>query len=235
MFLLSVLIPTLERRRALFNRVQGQLAGEAASGCLEQAVEILHLRDNGEHSTGWKRNRLIEQARGQFISFVDDDDRVSDDYLSRICEAIRTHPGIDCVGIRGVIRFRGSHPREFVHSIRYPDYMTRGGVYLRPPYHLNPIRRSIATRYRFADVCYSEDIDWARTMASDGVLQKECFIDSVLYYYDSRRSWKYQWLLDHTETIRHMLGLRLDNRLRIRRVFQNLSIRDSGPDAGRGV
>jgi hypothetical protein len=235
MLLLSVLIPTLERRRALFHRVHSQLEGESASGCLEQAVEILHLRDNGEHSTGWKRNRLIEQARGRFVSFVDDDDCVSDDYLSRICEAIRTHPDIDCVGIRGEIRFRGSHPREFVHSIRHSDYMTRGSVYLRPPYHLNPIRRSIAARYRFADVCYSEDIDWARAMASDGVLQKECFIDSVLYYYDSRRSWKYQWLLDHTETIRHRLGLRLDNRLRIQRAFKKLSARDSGADAARGV
>jgi glycosyltransferase involved in cell wall biosynthesis len=228
--LLSVLVPTLEDRRILFNRIRGQLATQAANAHLQDDVEILHLLDSGERSTGWKRNRLIEQARGEFVAFVDDDDTVSDDYLPRICDAIRSHPGIDCIGIRGIVRFRGSHPREFIHSIRYPDYRTSGGVYLRPPYHLNPIRRSIASRYRFADVYYSEDIDWARSMASGKVLTNEHFIDSVLYHYDSRRSWKYQWVLDHTETIRHRLGLRLDNRLRFERFLKTRIFRRAGSD-----
>ena len=227
--LLSILIPTLEARRALFGRVQGQLAAQAATAGLEADVEILDCRDNGERSIGWKRNRLIERAQGEFVAFVDDDDAVSDDYLPRICQAIRAHPGIDCIGIRGVVRFRGGHPREFVHSIRYADYRSRDGVYQRPPYHLNHIRRSIAARYRFADAYYSEDVDWARAMASDRVLRAECFIDSVLYYYASRRPWSYQWALDRTETLRHGLGLRLDNRLRLHRLFERL--RSRGPRA----
>lgn len=229
--LLSILIPTLDSRRSLFGRVHGHLTAQVAAAGLVEDVEILHLRDSGERSTGWKRNRLIEQARGEFVAFVDDDDGVSDDYLSRICDAIRAHPDIDCIGIRGIVRFRGLHPREFIHSIRYSDYRTCGRVYLRPPYHLNPIRRSIASRYRFADVYYSEDIDWARSMAFDEVLRKEHFIDSVLYYYASRRSWRYQWLLDHTETLRHSLGLRLDNRLRLQRLLGKAYARGSGAHA----
>ncbi len=231
--LLSVLIPTLEVRRTLFARVHGQLTAQAAGAGLAEEVEILHLRDRGERPTGWKRNRLIELAQGEFVVFVDDDDTVSDDYLPRICDAFRSHPEIDCVGIRGIIRFRGSHPREFIHSIRYPDYRTYGGIYLRPPYHLNPIRRSIAGRYRFADVYYSEDIDWARSMAFDRALEKEYFIDSVLYYYDCRRFWFYQWTLDHTEALRHSLGLRLDNRLRIQRLLSKTFARGSDAGAAR--
>jgi len=227
--LLSILIATLENRRALFDRVYGQLTCQAAAAGLEAEVEILHCRDNGERPTGWKRNRLIEQAQGEFVAFVDDDDSVSDDYLPRICEAIRSRPGIDCIGIRGIVRFRGGHPREFIHSIRYSDYRSCDGVYLRPPYHLNPIRRSIAAQYRFADAYYSEDVDWARAMACDKVLRTERFIDSVLYYYDSGRSWSYQWALDHTETLRHSLGLRLDNRLRLQRLIGK--VRAGGPGA----
>jgi len=218
--LFSILIPTLGSRGSLFARIHGELTNQAVAAGLQKEIEILHLRDNGERSTGWKRNRLIEQAQGDFVAFVDDDDRVSEDYLQLICDAIRTHPGIDCIGIRGIIRFRGAHPSEFVHSVRYSDYRTSRGVYLRPPYHLNPIRRSIAERYRFADIYYSEDIDWARSMAFDRVLRNEYFIDSVLYYYDSRRRWRYQWALDHTEALRHCLGLRLDNRLRIQRFLK---------------
>ena len=231
--LLSILIVTLENRRTLFDRVHSQLAAQAAAAGLLADVEILALRDNGERPTGWKRNRLLEQAQGEFVAFVDDDDTVSDDYLPRICAAIRAHPVIDCIGIRGIVRFRGGHPHEFIHSIRYTDYRTCDGVYLRPPYHLNPIRRSIAAQYRFADVYYSEDIDWARSMARDEALRAECFIDSVLYYYASRRRWIYQWALDHTETLRHSLGLRLDNRLRLERLFGKALVRGCRAIASR--
>jgi glycosyltransferase involved in cell wall biosynthesis len=231
--LLSILIPTLENRRALFTRVRGQLAAQVAAAGLGAEVEILDLRDNGEQTTGWKRNRLLERAQGDFVAFVDDDDAVSDDYVPRICHAIRAHPGIDCIGLRGVVSFRGGHPREFIHSIRYSDWRSGDGVYQRPPYHLNPIRRSIAARYQFADVYYSEDIDWARAMARDDVLRAECFVDSVLYYYASRRPWIYQWALDHTETLRHSVGLRLDNRLRLRRLFERMFARGTGAIAAR--
>jgi glycosyltransferase involved in cell wall biosynthesis len=213
--LLSVLIPTLECRRGLFARVYGELAAQAKT--VDGEVEILYLRDGGERSTGWKRNRLVAQARGEFVAFVDDDDRVSDDYVRRICDAIRSHPGIDCIGIRGTITFRGGHPREFVKSVRYADQCCRNGVYLGPPYHLNPIRRSIAARYPFANVSYSEDIDWSMRLARDGALRTECFLEPVLYSYNCRTAWGYQWLMDRTERLRHALGLRLYNRLRLER------------------
>jgi hypothetical protein len=52
-------------------------------------------------------------------------------------------------------------------------------------------------------------------MRDDRALQREEFIDAVLYYYHSRRWWGYQWLLDGTEGPRHKLGIRMVNRLRI--------------------
>jgi hypothetical protein len=64
-------------------------------------------------------------------------------------------------------------------------------------------------------VSCSEDLDWALRMRDDRALQREEFIDSVLYYYHSRRWWCYQWLLDGTETLRHKLGIRMVNRLRL--------------------
>jgi glycosyltransferase involved in cell wall biosynthesis len=224
--LFSVLIPTLECRRPLLARVYEQLAAQAKA--MDGGIEILCLRDNGERSTGWKRNRLVARARGEFVAFVDDDDRVSEDYLRLIAEAIGSHPGIDCIGIRGLITFRGGHPREFVRSLRYADQRCRNGVYLGPPYHLNPVRRSIAARYPFADVSYSEDIDWSMRLARDGALRSECFLESVLYHYECRTAWPYQWLMDRTERLRHSLGLRLYNRLRLERGARALLSRAAG-------
>lgn len=212
--LLSILIPTLESRRELFESLRADLAAQIRQASLENEVEILSLCDKGEMPLGAKRNALIQKAAGEFVVFVDDDDRVSGDYVERISDAIRRRPGIDCVGIRGVITFRGKRPSAFIHSLRYPDYSSRGGVYYRPPYHLNPVRRSIAALYPFLEIRYSEDIEWALRLQRHGALRREEFVDADLYHYRSRRWWFYQWMLDRTESIRHLLGLRLVNRLR---------------------
>lgn len=211
--LLSLLIPTIESRRGLFGSLVEALETQIRVGGRNSDVEILHLRDSGSLSIGAKRNQLVEKAAGDFVAFIDDDDQVSVDYVTRICAAIEEDPGIDCIGIRGLITFRGSHTHEFIHSIRYNDYFSRDHTYYRPPYHLNPIRRDIAARYRFRDVSYSEDVDWALRMQRDEALKREAFIDSVLYYYRCRRFWSYQWLLDKTEPFRHRFGIRLSNRL----------------------
>ena len=214
--LLSILIPTLVSRRPLFARMQAHLGAQIGRCGSEDEVQVLHLEDNREQTTGAKRNALIEMAAGRFVAFVDDDDRVSDDYVERILGVLRRQPDIDCIGIRGLITFRGRHPHEFIHSLRYNDYFSQGGIYYRPPYHLNPIRRDIASRYRFADVSYSEDIDWALRLRDDNALQEEEFVDAILYHYNSRRNYGYQWALDNTERIRHTLGLRAANRLKLR-------------------
>ena len=225
--ILSLLIPTLDARRGLFAALHAALTEQICEGGWDSEVEILSLADSGDHSVGWKRNQLIARASGLFVAFIDDDDTVSADYVSRISTTIRENPDIDCIGIRGQITFRGRHPREFIHSVRYPDYFSVRHTYFRPPYHLNPIRREIAARYRFPDVSYSEDIDWAMQMQRDGALRSEVFLDAVVYHYRSRRAWIYQWLLDATESIRHRFGIRLANRLPVQLAAQSLTRRGS--------
>jgi hypothetical protein len=212
----SLLIPTLECRKELLSRLLGRLEFQIKKAGRSSDVEILSYPDAGEHSIGYKRNILLGRAKGEFVAFIDDDDDASENYIDLICGTLKRRPEVDCLGIRGIITFRGSHPRQFVHSVRYSDMFSRNHTYYRPPTHLNPIRRAIALRYRFPDVSYSEDLDWALRMRDDRALQREEFIDSVLYYYHSRRWWGYQWLLDGTEGLRHKLGIRMVNRLRIR-------------------
>jgi glycosyltransferase involved in cell wall biosynthesis len=220
--LLSVLIPTLQERREQYEQMSAALTGQIRSHGLEDQVEVLNFSDNRERSVGEKRNSLLDQASGLFVAFVDDDDVLSDEYLPSICDAIRSNPDIDCVGIKLCITFAGTNPRSLIHSLRYQEYFSKNGTYFRPPCHLNPIRRSIAQRYRFEPVSYSEDIDWATRLCRDKALKREHYIDSTLYYYLSRRSYTYQWLLDHTEAIRHALGIRLANRILLKNRFLSL-------------
>jgi len=221
--LLSLLIPTITSRSQLFAQLHESLHRQICASRWASEVEILFELDGGEASIGYKRNVLVSRASGQFIAFIDDDDEVSADYVELICSAIERRPEIDCIGIRGVITFRGSHPHEFIHSLRYTDFFSRNHTLYRPPYHLNPIRREIAARYRFLDVSYSEDFEWAQQMRRDSALRNEEFIDSVLYYYRSRRAWSYQWLLDTTEGFRHRFGIRLTNRFVVQNAVRSIA------------
>jgi len=215
--LLSILIPTLEERQAqlqeILRKLEGQIQAEDGAG----KVEILHFLDNREHSIGHKRNSLLQQAGGEFVVFLDDDDDVSADYVALICRAIREQPGIDCVGIQGIITFQGLRAHPFVQSFRHKNWAKVGRVYQRPLLHTNPIRREIAQRHLFEDVSYSEDIDWAQRICTDHALRYEAMIDEPIYFYHSHRSWWYQVVIDRTEGIRRILGLQLANRLRIQR------------------
>jgi glycosyltransferase involved in cell wall biosynthesis len=209
---LSILIPTLESRREQFRDLSERLTSQIRDAHLEDKVEVLYERDDREASIGAKRNALVTRACGLFVAFVDDDDDVSDDYVATICEVVNRRPDIDCIGIKGIITFRGGHPHEFSHSLKYRDYFSRGHKYFRPPYHLNPIRRAIAIRFPFRPVSYSEDVEWALRLNKAEALQREEFIDKPLYFYKSRRWWVYQLLLDWSEPVRHALGLKLVNR-----------------------
>ncbi len=219
---LSILIPTIVSRQKQFRKLNEKLDRQIADNSLSNEVEIVHFLDNKNHSIGFKRNRLINTAEGKFIVFVDDDDDVSNDYVLLIFQAIMNNPDIDCIGIKGNITFRKRMPRIFIHSIQYKKYFSSRATYFRPPYHLNPIKREIARKYSFEEINYSEDIDWAMQILNDNVLQKEFFINKVIYFYNSRRFWFYQYLLDITEKMRHALGLRLNNRISIKRWLKSL-------------
>ena len=150
-------------------------------------MQVVSLSDNRTLSIGAKRNRLVQMATGQYISFVDDDDRVSPDYVPQIFNVLLRKP--DVVGIVGEISTpfplsNRKHKSMFYHTIKNKKYYRSMRGYERPPNHLNPMRRDIALQYSFEDISMGEDTDWAMRICLDGKLKKEVFLPRVLYYYD---------------------------------------------------
>ncbi len=182
-FMLSILIPTLTARSELLSKLLNKFAVQidAAAPSDKPDVEVVISEDNGEQSVGAKRNYLLNEAKGLFVVFVDDDDEVSDDYVFQIRNAILEHPDVDCIGMRAIMTTGGRHPRPVVYSRSYQRPETRDGMYLRPPQHLTPIRRSIAVRHKFPDLNLGEDALWAKSLYND--IQSEYFVDKVLYHY----------------------------------------------------
>lgn len=75
-------IPSVPARRKLRERILKQLDKqiEGYSG-----IELLVLEDNRQRQLGAKRQAIVDIAQGEYISFVDDDDLISDHFIDTIC------------------------------------------------------------------------------------------------------------------------------------------------------
>jgi len=175
--LLSIMICRLKGRKKSYERLRDILNPQ-----LNEKIEVLHLEDDGKISVGVKRNSLMIKASGEYICYIDDDDRISPDYVEEVMNGIEL--GVDCCSLVGEITFDGKDPKMFVHSIDYDTYFEKNGVYYRPPNHLNVIRKSIAKKFYFPPIDHGEDTDWAMQIANSQFLKNEHKVKKTIYYYD---------------------------------------------------
>lgn len=181
---LSILICTIPERKAFFDRLMKIIDRQ------ETDQTEVNWDPTPNASIGAKRNRLLQQASGQYVAFIDDDDRVSDNYIQLLMEGI--NKGVDCCSLKGIITEDGKNPLLFEHSIKYGIYRTitdsqPGEIrYERYPNHLNCIKASIAKQFRFPEKNHGEDTDWATLIHQSGLIKTEHYIPETIYYYEYR-------------------------------------------------
>lgn len=186
---LSILICSLFKRRNYLQRILSIIDKQIKD---RNDVECLTNTDDGMKTVGFKRNQLLESAKGDYICFVDDDDLVADDYVSKILNALTTNP--DCVGIEGIITVNGQNPKKFIHSLQYTDWYEKDGVYYRNPNHLSPVKRDFALQAKFPnDKSFGEDKDYSMRLLK--YLKTEVYINGPIYFY--------QYNENSSETKRH--------------------------------
>ena len=164
----SILIPTLEERVEKFNALKELLEEKMKRVCPDIKIEIVSLCDNREMSVGLKRQELIERAKGKYVSFVDDDDLVTDEYFEDAAECIKGK--YDMCRLRGTIGIA-----TFTHSLRnsLEGPAAAGYEFLRPPNHLNIMLKDIANLNKFGDLRYGEDMEWMVRLSQGGFLKSE--------------------------------------------------------------
>lgn len=185
--LLSILIPTLASRASLLVKLRNTLQKQISSLGPGAQVQALTFKGSELHSAGAMKSRLLEEAEGQYVVFIDDDDEVCDDYLPEILRALKDHPGVDCIGMRGAVASKGEKPVKVVYSLSNPSPSEMIGVYFRPPCPAMPIRRHIAGRFPYADTTGGEDADLSLRMVQDQAIVTEVFIDKILITQDKIR------------------------------------------------
>jgi hypothetical protein len=171
-----ILIPTLPERSDKLRRLTTILDRQLVEGVSYK------IHDGGKSiPTGTKRNMLIEQTQSEYFSFIDDDDKVSHDYVKQVMTALEVSP--DVVTFNGFMTTNGSDRRDFTIKLG-SKYEEVNKHYYRFPNHLAIMRRDKVNHVKFPPVWHQEDFAWAKIIHDRRLLKSEVHIHADLYHYD---------------------------------------------------
>ncbi len=146
---LSILMPTLARREGRFLALLDALLPQ----CEGQPVEVVGLQNSGEKTLAEYRQALLDDARGKWLCFVDDDDAVPEYYIEEIMAALEHDPDVVTfvqwgTGTAANLTLFGL---QFLGAPWDPVMVSDGRTepfpaYVRAYSHVQPIRSEIAKR-----------------------------------------------------------------------------------------
>lgn len=182
---LSILIPTLPTRvndffPSIINSVCGQVKKSQ-----RKDIEVLGLLDNWVKTVGEKRNMLLDLASGEFTVFIDDDDRVSSDYIESIMKAIDSNPNADCIVFNSICTINKGPEILCKYGVELDIiYNKAGRQWQGKPAHTMVYNAKIAKKHKFPAINFHEDTGWVEQAQKE--IKKQVRINKVLYYYDHR-------------------------------------------------
>lgn len=137
----------------------------------------------GSVTIGAKRNTLLEEASGEYVAFIDDDDYVTQDYIKKVYEACNL--GYDCVELRSQIASNDHLNGRIIHFAVHNDpepKLLQEDVYIQSIGHLCPVKASIALKARFPELNVGEDLEYSRRIKP--LLRTMAPTEGILYYYN---------------------------------------------------
>lgn len=173
---LSILICSLHSRKEKLNHL---LAGLQPQIDRFKEAECIIAVDDKQMKIGAKRNYLTSLAKGDYITFIDDDDLVDDNYCSLLLTSIEKNP--DVIVFDAVRYANGKLDRPVKYGIEYiKDYHDRN-FYYRIPNHLMCVKRELALQVQFKEINFGEDSDYAKRLLP--LLKTQERIEETLYTY----------------------------------------------------
>lgn len=142
-------------------------------------VEVIICTDNKKLKVGAKRNLLLNIAIGKYVSFVDDDDRVSGDYVGSLLAGIKQDNDVVLFDVECSVN--GAKPKRVIYDANYVGDRNLHDSYLRIPNHIMCWKKDKII-FKFPKISFGEDIAWAKQMK--GEIKSQSRIDKTLYFYD---------------------------------------------------
>lgn len=152
--MLSVLMPTLVRREGMFLKLAGKICEQVEASPMP--AEVVGLQNAGERPLAEYRERLLRDARGTYLCFVDDDDDVPDYYIEEIAGVLTTPPQTftpdvitwvqESTNLQAQFTYFGL---QFLGAPWHPVMVNGSLAYLRMLSHMQPIRAEVARQGSF--------------------------------------------------------------------------------------
>lgn len=179
---LSILVPTVPNRLEFFYpRIMTELLRQNEKW--NKQVEILALFDNKIRTIGEKRQQMIDIAKGEYMVFVDDDDRVTKDYIDQIMNALINNPDCDLVVFDQMCVVDKAACYFVKLDKEYEENFDKDGILYRVPNHIMVYKSDIIRKHKFNNLNIGEDIDWAKRAVKD--VKKQVRIPKPLYFYEA--------------------------------------------------
>jgi cellulose synthase/poly-beta-1,6-N-acetylglucosamine synthase-like glycosyltransferase len=141
--------------------------------------EVITCCDNAHMKVGTKRNKLMDAAKGKYLTYVDDDDTLDKDYIKEILAA--TDKDVDVITYKAVMYSSGVKKYDVIYDPRLnKDYEDETTAYRRPN-HLMVWNRRKIMGIRFPPQSFGEDYIFARNVSRR--IRSFHEIDKVLYSY----------------------------------------------------
>ena len=201
----TIMIPTIPGREQKLQNLIQSIHELRQHICPALHIVIAVGFDNCEVSIGTKRQNMLQAAEGRYVSFIDDDDKVTAHYFEDAAACIAGN--FDCMRLRGQIA-----QWTFTHSLanKLTDPMANETTFLRPPNHLNVMKADIAKTIKFRDATSGEDLDWTIKLARMGFLRTEYQSEEsrIHYIYDIGDRQIGQSTLTHQRTVTYEAQLK---------------------------
>ena len=171
---LSILICTIPGRISELKKLMDVLSQQLTS-----EVEVIYLGDNKKRTVGQKRNDLLKLSQGRYVAFIDDDDKITEDYVSLLLKGIRS--GADVVNFDVECSVNGGPFKKVFYDAKFKTDKNKPDHYERIPNHLMCIKREIALTAGFPEKSFGEDQEYAKRILPR--IQRQAKIEKTLYYY----------------------------------------------------
>lgn len=174
----QVLIATQSRRQDKFLGLLDVLLPQ----CEKAGVHILACSNDGQEKIGAIRQRLLEASTGDYVSFIDDDDMVPDDFVEAIVPYLIDTPKMpapDVIGFDVIYTYQGSPGPPSKLSIAYEPHDTAEVLY-RDLTHVQPLKRELALLGDFRNG-WPEDSTWRAAVRPH--IRTEQYLPRQLYFY----------------------------------------------------
>lgn len=176
----DILICSIEHRTDMLAELLDELGRQIVPG-----VGVHVYRDNLEASYTEKCQRLLDSSTADYVSYVDDDDAVAEDYVQTIVEALQQRP--DYVGFNVLYTVDGVPQMPALHSLKYDGWINTPDALYRDISHLNPIRRDLAAQSAWIGrTDLIADAEWVSGLRQLGCVKTEVYVDRNLYHYRYR-------------------------------------------------